>query len=139
MSSLRLITWNCHHGSLSTRLAELAEYSPDIVFLQECTPTETLPWVGQIFARRVGRRKGIALGSLNADYQLADLEPRANSGLAVVAAAVTGPVSFTALGVWSQGPKYVDDVLRTLDAYADRAPGSRRGHGRSEQRDPSLR
>jgi endonuclease/exonuclease/phosphatase family metal-dependent hydrolase len=119
MPSLRLITWNCHHGSLSSRLCELAEYSSDIVFLQECTPAETLPLVGQVFARRrVGSRKGIALASLNADYHLEELEPRADSGRAVVAAGVTGRVSFTALGMWSQGPEYVDDVMRTLDAYA---------------------
>jgi endonuclease/exonuclease/phosphatase family metal-dependent hydrolase len=30
---------------------------------------------------------------------------------------VSGPVSFTALGIWSQGPRYVDDVMRTLRAY----------------------
>jgi len=40
---LRLIAWNCHHGSLSTRLAELASFSPAIVFLQECRPVEALP------------------------------------------------------------------------------------------------
>jgi endonuclease/exonuclease/phosphatase family metal-dependent hydrolase len=118
MPSLRLIAWNCHHGSLSTRLSELAEYSPDIVFLQECSPAETLPVVGQVFARRVGPGKGIALGSLNADYHLRELKSRAHSGRAVVAAAVTGSLSFTALGIWSQGPRYVDDVMRTLDAYA---------------------
>ena len=41
MSSLRLIAWNCHHGSLSARLAELAAFAPAIVFLQECRPVET--------------------------------------------------------------------------------------------------
>jgi endonuclease/exonuclease/phosphatase family metal-dependent hydrolase len=108
MQSLRLIAWNCHHGLLSTRLSELAEY----------TAAETLPLVGQVIARRIAPLKGIALGSLKADYRLAELELRADSGRAVVAAAVTGPVSFTAVGIWSQGPKYVDDVMRTLDAYA---------------------
>jgi endonuclease/exonuclease/phosphatase family metal-dependent hydrolase len=118
MPSLRLIAWNCHHGTLSTRLSELAEYSPDIVFLQECAPAETLPPPAQIFARRVGPRKAVALGSLHANYHLAKLASRAHSGRAVVAAAVTGSVSFTALGIWSQGPRYADDVMRTLHAYA---------------------
>jgi hypothetical protein len=118
MPALRLIAWNCHHGSLSTRLSDLAAYSPHIVFLQECAPAGPLPIKGQVFARRVGPRKGIALGSLHADYHLEKLKLRPNSGRAVVAAAVTGPVSFTALGIWSQGPRYVDDVMRTLDAYA---------------------
>jgi hypothetical protein len=119
MVSLRLITWNCNHGAPSTRLSELAEYSPDIVFLQECAPTATLPLAGQFFTRRIDCLKGIALGSLNAGYRLTELEPRATSGRAALGAAVTGSVSFTALCIWAQGPNYVDDVMRTLDAYDD--------------------
>jgi len=117
MSSLRLIAWNCHHGSLSTRLAELASFAPAIVFLQECKPTRTLPMMGPFLTQRVNAQKGIALASLNADYRLAKLKPRANRGRAVMGATVSGPVPFTALGVWSQGPHYVDDVMRTLHAY----------------------
>jgi len=117
MSSLRLIAWNCHHGSLSTRLAELAAFAPAIVFLQECRPIEKLPLTGPFLTQRVNAQKGIALASLNADYHLEKLKPRANRGRAVIGATVSGPVSFTALGIWSQGPRYVDDVMRTLDAY----------------------
>jgi endonuclease/exonuclease/phosphatase family metal-dependent hydrolase len=75
--------------------------------------------VGQFFTRRVGAGKGIAVGLLNPDYHLAELEPRTGGGRAVVGAAVTGPVAFTALGIWSQGPAYVDDVMRTLGAYRE--------------------
>ena len=117
--SLRLIAWNCRSGSLSTRLSELAEHSPDIVFLQECLPAETLPLAGQFFARRIGPQKGIALGSLNREYRLEEMDSRAHSGRAVIAATVTGPVSFNVIGIWSQGPHYVDDLMRTLNAYAD--------------------
>src|SRR5580765_7807305 len=117
MSSVRLIAWNCHHGSLSTRLAELAAFAPAIVFLQECKPTETLPLMGPFLTQRVNARKGIALASLNADYHLEKLRARANRGRAVMGATVSGTASFTALGIWSQGPRYVDDVMRTLHAY----------------------
>jgi endonuclease/exonuclease/phosphatase family metal-dependent hydrolase len=117
MPMLRLIAWNCHHGTLNTRLEELAALAPAIVFLQEVTPSEALPSSGQRLTRRIGSRKGIALASLHADYHLEELRLRANRGRAVVGAAVSGPVSFTALGIWSQGPRYVDDVLRTLTAY----------------------
>jgi len=117
MSSLRLIAWNCHHGSVSTRLAELAAFAPAIVFLQECRPTEPLPLVGPFLTRRVSAQKGIALASLGADYHLEKLKPRANRGRAVIGATVSGPLSFTALGIWSRGPRYVDDVMRTLMAY----------------------
>jgi hypothetical protein len=117
MPFLRLLAWNCRSGTLTARLAELTEHAVDIAFLQECSPAESLPLAGQVLACSVGPQKGIALVSLNVDYHLAELEPR--GGKAVIAAAVTGPVAFTALGIWAQKPKYVHDVLRTLDAYAD--------------------
>ena len=115
---LRLIAWNCHHGSLSTRLAELASFSPAIVFLQECRPLETLALMNPFVIQRINGQKGIALASLDSTYSLAKLRPRANRGRAVACARVTGPVSFIVLGIWSQGPRYVDDVMRTLDAYS---------------------
>ena len=117
-SHLRLIAWNCHHGSLTTRLADLASLSPGIVFLQECRPCDALDSVAPFVTRRINVRKGIALGSLDSRYSLARLRRRANGGKAVLAATVTGPVSFAVLGIWSQGPRYVDDVMRTLDAYS---------------------
>ena len=119
MPSLRLVTWSCNYGSLHTCLSELAEYSPDIVFLQRCALPKSLPLVRQFLTRRIGAKKGIALGSRNTDFHLAQLEPRANSGPTALPAAVTGFVSFTALGIWAQGPNYVDDVMQTLDAYDD--------------------
>jgi endonuclease/exonuclease/phosphatase family metal-dependent hydrolase len=117
MRVLRLITWNCHHGMPSQRLAELGAHGADIVFLQECLPARTLPSTGSCLTQRVNARKGLALASLNADYHLKRLRARPHRGSAVVGAAVSGPVSFTALGVWSRGPRYVDDVMRTLKAY----------------------
>jgi endonuclease/exonuclease/phosphatase family metal-dependent hydrolase len=119
MTSLRLIAWNCHHGSLSARLSELAEHTPDIVFVQECQPAETLPLDGQFFTRRIDSLKGIALGSMNAGYHLAELQPHTTGGVAALGAAVMGPVSLRVLGIWAQAPNYVDDVVQTLDAYDD--------------------
>ena len=52
-------------------------------------------------------------------WHVAELEPRPTSGGAVVAAAVTGPSTFNAFGLWSQAPHYVDDVMSTLDAFED--------------------
>ena len=117
MPSLRLIAWNCHHGSVSRCLSDLAGYSPDVVFLQECAPAETLPLTGQFAARRINARKGIALGTPHRDYRLAKTRSRARAGQAFLCASVQGPVSFTALGIWGQTPHYVNDVMRTLDAY----------------------
>jgi endonuclease/exonuclease/phosphatase family metal-dependent hydrolase len=65
----------------------------------------------------VNGRKGIALASLDEDWQLLKLRARPRRGQAVVAATVTGPLSFSALGIWSRGPRYAADVMRTLEAY----------------------
>lgn len=117
MPSLRLIAWNCHHGSLSRCLSDLAGYSPDVVFLQECAPAKTLSSTGQFVARRINARKGIALGTPHDGFRLTKTRSRARAGQAFVCASVEGPVSFTALGIWGQMPHYVNDVMRTLDAY----------------------
>jgi hypothetical protein len=114
---VRLIAWNCHHGSLDTRLAELAPFAPAIVFLQECRPFDEAPLMSRFVTRRTNARKCIALGSLSAAYPIEKLRLRANCGRAVVGATVAGPVSFTALGIWSQGPSYAADVMKTLHAY----------------------
>ena len=74
MRSLRLVTWNCHHGALSARLAELAALSPAIVFLQECTPTDPLPPKQPFVSQRVNTRKAIALTSLDEDYRPREAE-----------------------------------------------------------------
>lgn len=113
---MRLVAWNCHHGSIDGRLADLAGLAPDIVFLQECTPTvSSLP---HRITRRVGPRKAVALASLNENHRLEALAPKRNSSRGAVAATVTGPVSFTALGIWARGPGYAADVMRTIKAYA---------------------
>jgi endonuclease/exonuclease/phosphatase (EEP) superfamily protein YafD len=117
MPTLRLIAWNCHHGSIAARLEELASCAPAVVFLQECSPIVEPASPSACVTRRVNVRKAIALGSLGTAYEVRRLRARRNRGQAVVAAAVSGPVSFTALGSWSRGPRYADDVMRTLEAY----------------------
>jgi hypothetical protein len=119
VSDLCLVAWNCRSGSLSERLADLAPYSPDLVFLQECRPAETLPFSGEFISHRINPVKGIALGSPRDSWHVSELKPRLASGRAVIAAAVTGPASFSAFGLWSQGPDYIEDVMLTLDAFED--------------------
>ncbi|HEV3058800.1 MAG TPA: endonuclease/exonuclease/phosphatase family protein [Vicinamibacterales bacterium] len=114
---VRLIAWNCHHGSLRARLAHLSALSPAIVFLQEFRPARTPAPMTPFATQRVNARKGVALGSLDPSHSVVKLRPRAGRGRGVVGAKVTGPASFIALGIWSQGPRYVDDVLQTVDAY----------------------
>ena len=82
MTALRLIAWNCHHGSLSARLDELAPFAPAVVFLQECRPAGTPLSIAPCVTQTVNARKGIALASLSEHYRLARLRPRARRGRA---------------------------------------------------------
>ncbi len=135
---LRLLAWNCHHGAVSSRLADVAVLSPDIAFLQECLPprpdvapggtdtrgTVTRPSTGTpgtntpgVITRVVGPRKSVALCAANAAFTLEALARPRNVSRASLAAAVTGPVAFNVIGVWAQGANYAADVLRTIRAY----------------------
>ena len=115
MRSVRFITWNCRSGSLDVRLAQLNKYRPDVVFLQECAPTEQTPCTW-----RVNARKSIALVGLSPDFELSPLAASVTAGRASVAASFGGRHAFSVIGIWGQLPNYVDDVLRTLDAHSAR-------------------
>ena len=119
MPSLRLLTWNCHHGALDACLADVSELSPDVAFVQEWMPSTSALLPAGVVGRQVRPRKGIALTAVNAAYTLTDIAIPAGAGQATIAARVTGPVSFTAIGLWAQTPKYVDDVLQSVTASAE--------------------
>jgi len=115
MRSVRFITWNCRSGSLDVRLAQLNKYRPDVVFLQECAPTEHTPCTW-----RVNARKSIALVGLSSDFELSPLTASVAAGRASVAASFGGRHAFSVIGIWGELPNYVEDVLRTLDAHSAR-------------------
>jgi len=116
--SLRLLTWNCHHGALAARLSDVAELSPDIAFVHEWRPSPAAVVQAKAVVRQVKQRKGVALAAVNPEYTLAEIPRPRGAGRAVVAAVVTGPVSFNAIGLWAQGPNYAADVLKSLKAFA---------------------
>jgi hypothetical protein len=72
--SMRLMAWNCRSGSVTSRIADLVALAPDIVFLQEILPAESLPLIADFFSRRVAPGKGIAMGSLNPNWRSLNLE-----------------------------------------------------------------
>lgn len=113
--SVRFITWNCRSGSLDLRVAQLGKYKPDVVFLQECAPTESTPCTC-----RVNARKSIALVAASSDFAVSSRIDSVDAGRASVAASFEGRDAFSVIGIWGQAPNYVDDVLRTLDAHSAR-------------------
>jgi len=114
--ALQLLAWNCHHGSLESRLTDVATLSPDIAFIQEYLPSAADDGRAGAVTRRVGPRKGVALVSLNSAYTLTPRTLKRTCGRGVVAAAVKGPLSFNVIGIWAQGPPYAADVLKTVTA-----------------------
>jgi len=113
---VRLITWNCRHGSLNERVAQLATASPDLVFVQEWAPARS-DTTG-FLARSVNARKGIALGSLNPAFRLRRVNTPQGCGRAIMAARVKSDrCDFTVLGIWARGPRFAADVLSSLQAY----------------------
>ena len=113
---MRLITWNCRHGSLNDRVAQLKSESPDLVFVQEWAPARSNT-IG-FLARSVNSRKGVALGSLNPAFRLRRVNIPQHCGQAVVAASVKSDhCHFTVLGIWAQGPRFAADVLSSLQAF----------------------
>jgi endonuclease/exonuclease/phosphatase family metal-dependent hydrolase len=117
-SPLRIVTWNCRSGSVEARLSNLAAYRPDVVFLQECRPVwRSAPSAG-LYGRRLKPRKGVAMVVAGAARGCSARQRRPHSGRAAIAVAIDHPRPFVALGIWAQGPDYVDDVLRTLRSHA---------------------
>jgi exodeoxyribonuclease-3 len=115
---IRIISWNCRSGSVITRLSELAEYEPDIVFLQECGPVDALATCDVVGSRTINGRKGIALLAPAARRRAVAPVVLNGCGRASIAAEFVEPVPFSLIGIWAQGPAYVEDVLMTLRAHA---------------------
>ena len=125
---LRLITWNCHHGSLKNQLRPLARLAPDIVFIQEWLPASAKapadkpagkPADQKFVARDVRPRKGVGLCAMNNRVALKEITHESLANHAAVAAEVSGPMEFIAAGLWARGPHYVDDVLRFLKSNSE--------------------
>lgn len=117
-SSLRIITWNCHSGDLTGRLADLSRFSPDIVFLQECDPVQSLPLDGPVFQRTINPLKGIALALPSSRYDCVEVVPTGRTGRASIAITTKVPHALAVLGVWGHDTRdYGGDVQWTLRAH----------------------
>jgi endonuclease/exonuclease/phosphatase family metal-dependent hydrolase len=118
VSRLRLLAWNCHHGALDARLAEVAALSPDIAFVHEWRPSWAAPPPANAVVRQVKKSKGVALAAINPEYTLAEIPRPRGATRAAVAAVVTGPMSFNTIGIWAQGPNYAADMMKSIKAFA---------------------
>ena len=119
MSHLRVVTWNCRSGSAEKRFSELASYDPHLVFLQECRPEEMPQSPNVVCRRSINRWKDVVLMAPASSCQLGARAVSRGGGRAAVTAQVEAPLRFVVLGIWARGPRYVDDVMRTLQAHAN--------------------
>lgn len=111
---LRLMTWNCRSGSVRECVSELARFEPDLVFLQECGAPDAEAKPSVVCSHTLNGRKHVAL-VVGPPFLVASTSSTL-AGRAAVAAKVIAPIGFRVIGIWAQGPHYVDDVLRTLRA-----------------------
>ena len=114
--SLRLATWNCHHGELRTRAALLDGLRPHIVALQECSAPvpagRDVAWEGFSPGKGVGVRVG-------AGSEVALVSDATAGGRSARLFQVSGAVELQLLVFWAhREPTYVRGVAAALDAYA---------------------
>ena len=114
---MRLVTWNCCRGPLEKKASLLEALSPDIAVLQECAKpaveSDACLWFGD------NPRQGIAVVAKE-PYRVQRIEPRKRVPKYIVPVAVSGPVAFTLLAVWSKGAQtysYVEAVIRAARMY----------------------
>ncbi len=111
---MKLITWNCHHGSMDERIKYLERFNADIICLQEVNAPTTkdphIQWFG------TNERKGHAVIVSN-DYTIFPLQEE-NEDPFVVPLNIRGPVSFHLMIVWTQKKNgYIKEMQSPLRQY----------------------
>jgi hypothetical protein len=114
---VRVVTWNCCRGSFAKNRPLLDSLVPDIAIIQECArplhESDACLWFGD------NPLLGIAVTAV-APYRLRRLPPLDDVPKFVVPIAVSGPVEFTMLAVWSKDKqlfRYVRAVVKAVEMY----------------------
>jgi exodeoxyribonuclease III len=108
---VRLVTWNCHHGTIEERVEQLKPLAPDLVTVQECRKplreSESVLWSGDL------AHKGVAVVACDPTMRI---EP-VNAGLCATALPVIvhSPTPFILLALWTQrAPTYEACALKAI-------------------------
>jgi hypothetical protein len=114
---MRLVTWNCCRGAYAKKVPLLDALAADIAVVQECArpelESETCLWFGD------NPRQGITVQAAP-PYRLRRLPAPRRVPKYVVPIAVSGPVEFTILAVWSKAKQpycYVEAVVKAVRMY----------------------
>src|SRR5437763_1336119 len=96
---MRIITWNCCRGTYLKNSTLLNSLRPDIAVFQECArpaqESENCLWFGD------NPRQGITVQA-TLPYRLSALPTLPDVPKYVVPVAVSGPIEFTLLAVWTK-------------------------------------
>lgn len=114
---MRLVTWNCCRGPFAKKVPLLDALEPDIAVIQECEKpaieSESCLWFGD------NPRQGVAV-CVAPPYRVNRLPELDGVPKYIVPIAVTGPVCFNILAVWSKGRqafRYVEAVVKAVEMY----------------------
>lgn len=111
---MRLITWNCHHGDISSRLSLLENFHADLIFLQEVkSPQITnshIQWFG------TSEKKGHAIIA-SKDYSISCYDAETCDPF-VVPLEINGKTSLHVLMVWTQKHgEYIEELQSPIRKY----------------------
>jgi endonuclease/exonuclease/phosphatase family metal-dependent hydrolase len=113
---MKIITWNCHHGDIESRLALLKEFNADFIFLQEVKCPSKLDSHVQWFG--TNKKKGHAIVTSN-DYSISIFDDDTRDPF-VVPLIVEGKFSFHILMVWTQkSGEYIEELQVPIKKYLD--------------------
>jgi exonuclease III len=115
-NAMRLLTWNCLRGPFEAKTQAVSRLEADVTVLQECKkPTiesSDCLWFGE------EGKLGVAV-QVRPPYRIEALPQIDTVPRFLVPIAVTGPVNFTLLAVWTMDEtRYVRGLVRGLDTYA---------------------
>jgi exonuclease III len=120
---LRIVVWNCHQA-FDKKLAYLRRLSPDIAVVPESANPETPKLKIELKNKNVksqawtgtNKQKGLGLYTFN-QYEIEENSIETEGGAYTIRAEVKGSIAMSLIAMWTQGPGYVEEAHRTIEAY----------------------
>lgn len=111
---MKLITWNCHHGSINERITHLTKFNADFIFLQEVkrplAPDSRVRWFG------TNEKKGHAI-FVSENFLVSSFDEEPVDPF-IVPLIIDGTFSFHILMIWTQHrSEYIKQLQEPLNKY----------------------
>lgn len=121
---MRLVIWNCHQA-LHRKHKDLMALAPDVALIPECADPNSLKLKMELFKSNVSdsawtginSSKGLGLFTYN-DFNIRKESVWTNGGKLSIKADVTNTkIDLKVLGLWTQGPGYIEEAHRSVDFH----------------------